>query len=182
MYNKKEIAENVFLFENFLTEEEVKIFYNIAILSDSSMWIVETDDWYKNRLLRIPDYTNLLNKYKSNIIEIENRYKELFYKEINSTEFNFIDNRTIYKADVGDLMPPHYDLGGNSLVRYGIVIYINDNYEGGEIYYPKLKVSLKPKSGSIIFHPSTIKYTHGVKPVVSGTRYSMANFIAEKVG
>ena len=56
-------------------------------------------------------------------------------------------------------------------LTYSAVIYMNDNFEGGEIIFPKLGIERKPKKGSAVIFPSHLE--HGVKPVVSGRRYSM---------
>jgi hypothetical protein len=54
-------------------------------------------------------------------------------------------------------------------------LYLNDNYEGGELYYEYLKIDYKPKRGSIVFHPGFENiYKHGVRKVTGGSdRYAM---------
>lgn len=180
--DKSIFSDKIFLFENFLTQKEINIFYNIAVLASENMWDVDTkeeDSWYKNRVLKIKEMNLVYNTYKDYFYEVEQRYKKLFNEEVDPGNFDFIDNKAIYRAESEDDMPPHFDWAGNNMVRYGIVIYINDNYSGGEIYYPKLNITIKPKKGSMVIHPSTIQYMHGVKKVNYGTRYSMANFVIE---
>lgn len=46
-----------------------------------------------------------------------------------------------------------------------IVAYLNDDYIGGDIYFPELGVSFKPKKGSCLVFPSDNLFKHGVKPV-----------------
>ena len=53
---------------------------------------------------------------------------------------------------------------------------INDDYGGGEIYFPKQNVKLKPSAGSLVFFPGDINYLHGVTEVTDGIRYTMPNF------
>lgn len=50
------------------------------------------------------------------------------------------------------------------------VVYINDDFEGGELVFPKIKYSYKPVAGSCIMFPSNIEYSHYVADVLSGTR------------
>jgi hypothetical protein len=58
------------------------------------------------------------------------------------------------------------DLGSKTHVA---ALFLNDNYEGGELYFPDLEITLKPKSGTLVFFPGY--YTkHGVNEVTSGTR------------
>lgn len=60
--------------------------------------------------------------------------------------------------------------------RLSFVYYINDNYEGGEIYFPCQSLSYKPKSGDILLFPSNFLYPHEAKPVTYGTKYSIVNW------
>jgi hypothetical protein len=63
---------------------------------------------------------------------------------------------------------PTYDL--NSL------IYYNDNFTGGELYYPQHALEVKPEPGLAVAHPGDINYLHGVKKVLSGERYTTPSF------
>jgi predicted 2-oxoglutarate/Fe(II)-dependent dioxygenase YbiX len=57
------------------------------------------------------------------------------------------------------------------------VIYLNDDYEGGEIYFPNLSLELKPLPGTLITFPGTLRYLHGVRRVTGGMRHTIASFI-----
>ena len=48
-------------------------------------------------------------------------------------------------------------------IRYGIVIYYNDDYIGGEIEYPELWIVHKPKARSLVMHGGNV--LHGPKQV-----------------
>lgn len=45
------------------------------------------------------------------------------------------------------------------------ICYFNDDYIGGDIYFPEIGFSLKPKKGSCLIFPSDDLFKHGVKPV-----------------
>lgn len=64
---------------------------------------------------------------------------------------------------------------------HGMVLYLNDDYQGGEIYYPNLKIAIKPKAGSLVIHPGNVYYSHGVLPVTSGTRYATTAFTKKRL-
>ena len=59
----------------------------------------------------------------------------------------------------------------------GVILYLNDNYSGGEIHYRDVDVTYKPKAGSVIIHDSS--YLHEVLPVTEGTRYMVTTFVWE---
>jgi len=60
---------------------------------------------------------------------------------------------------------------------FASVIYLNDDYEGGAIYFPNLNIELKPRPGTLITFPGTLRYLHGVRCVTSGMRHTIASFI-----
>lgn len=55
---------------------------------------------------------------------------------------------------------------------YVMGIFLNDDYEGGEIYFPRSNVALKPPTGSLLLFPG-FKSLHGVKEVISGVRINI---------
>jgi hypothetical protein len=61
-------------------------------------------------------------------------------------------------------------------IRYGICIYYNDNYSGGELEYPELGIIHKPKARSLVIHGGNI--LHKSLPVTSeDIRYFSTGFI-----
>jgi hypothetical protein len=63
---------------------------------------------------------------------------------------------------------PYYDIAG--------LFYINDDYEGGELYFPNQGIQFKPKRGAAYFFPGDMNYIHGVTEIKSGIRYTVPFF------
>lgn len=61
-------------------------------------------------------------------------------------------------------------------IEYAALTYLNDDYEGGQIYFPDLDLEIKPSPGELIFFPGTQHYVHGVREVISGNRYALMTF------
>lgn len=84
------------------------------------------------------------------------------------------------KYRVGEGYKEHYD-GGTELGRaVSAVIYLNDDYEGGEIEFPNFKVKLKPEKGMLILFPSNFAYRHIAHPVTKGTKYSLVTWLHDR--
>jgi len=66
----------------------------------------------------------------------------------------------------------HTDHGFSYTCTVSSVGYFNDDYEGGELWFPYLDLTFKPEAGDIVMFPSTFIYAHAAKPVISGTKYS----------
>ena len=56
-----------------------------------------------------------------------------------------------------------------------ILLYLNDDYEGGEFYVAEKE--FKPKKGSAIIFPSNFMYPHEAKAVTKGTRWSIVSWL-----
>lgn len=81
----------------------------------------------------------------------------------------------LLKYTEGGFLPAHQDHGVSSRVL-SAVLYLNDDYEGGEIEFVNSGVRMKPEAGSIIIFPSNFLYIHQVHPIVSGERYSLPHW------
>lgn len=81
----------------------------------------------------------------------------------------------LLKYGPGGHLPAHQDQGISSRVLSS-VMYLNDNYSGGEIEFLNSRIKLKPEAGSIIFFPSNFLYVHEVFPISEGFRYSMPHW------
>jgi predicted 2-oxoglutarate/Fe(II)-dependent dioxygenase YbiX len=67
------------------------------------------------------------------------------------------------------------DSGTNTSIVFGVVVYLNNDFNGGEIFYKDLNLKVKPTPGSLLVHTSDI--LHEVLPVTNGERYSISTFI-----
>ena len=45
------------------------------------------------------------------------------------------------------------------------VAYLNDDYQGGEVYFPFFDIEKRPNAGDILMYPGSWQYLHGVKKV-----------------
>jgi hypothetical protein len=57
-----------------------------------------------------------------------------------------------------------------------ILAYLNDDYEGGYLYFPEFDYYLKPSPGDVVMFPGSLYYVHGVSKVTSGTRYTLSQW------
>jgi hypothetical protein len=81
--------------------------------------------------------------------------------------FNFVK----YEGE-GSHFNIHADHGPAYNCTVSAVVYINDDYEGGELKFPRLdNLVYKPKIGDIVICPSNYIYEHASLPIKSGTKY-----------
>lgn len=84
----------------------------------------------------------------------------------------------------GSKMTAHSDFygylkkdGGKVTPLLTAILYLNDDYEGGEINFIDDGLCIKPKAGSMIVFPSDIQ--HEVLELKSGNRYMIQTYIYE---
>jgi hypothetical protein len=92
-------------------------------------------------------------------------------------------NYTIKKYDTGGAIATHTDRDHDkdwNTYDWTALVYLNDDYDGGELEFNKLGYSIKPSAGSIIFFSSD--EVHTAHTVVSGNKYFIFFYIHSDVG
>jgi hypothetical protein len=85
--------------------------------------------------------------------------------------FNFI------KYGPGQHFQEHHDHGFSYNCTVSLVAYVNDYYEGGELYFRLQNLNIKPQAGDLYIFPSNFMYPHRAMPVHSGTKYSIVTML-----
>jgi hypothetical protein len=105
-------------------------------------------------------------------------YERLSGVFVDMPELEFQGAGSIQRQYEGIKLNYHVDSESNPSVAYAAVMYVNDDFAGGELHFPKLDVKFKPKAKDLIVFPSADEYLHGVLPVEAGpTRYAIPAFI-----
>jgi hypothetical protein len=76
----------------------------------------------------------------------------------------------IARFEKGNGMHEHFDSSRPKDIA--TLVYINDDYEGGEIYFPYHNIYIKPNIGDLLCFPDNPDFIHGVKPITNGIRYT----------
>lgn len=83
-----------------------------------------------------------------------------------------VDAETLYKDDDG------LELWEKTLDRdLSVVCFLNDDFEGGELVFPQLDLSIEPRAGTLVCFPSDHHFIHGVNPVRKGHRYTAVSWM-----
>jgi len=100
---------------------------------------------------------------------------------IPSVEINGLTEVTILKYENSGFYKPHTDHCSGSPRTLSVVLFLNNDYEGGELVFKSLDyqkdiltVDVKPNR-AVIF-PSNFMFPHTVKPVSKGTRYAVVSW------
>lgn len=58
-----------------------------------------------------------------------------------------------------------------------IVGYLNDGFEGGETFFDRQNIKVKPQAGSVVVFPSYYTHPHQSLPVIRGKKYAFTSWL-----
>lgn len=100
-------------------------------------------------------------------VKIINKVEELYGKKIKP--FSNAVQMVAYQFETGTGCHVHSDWAGKSNIT--TLFYLNNEFEGGEIFFPNDDIKIKPTAGNLLVFDSKIK--HGVTKVTNGIRWSI---------
>ena len=176
--NKIYLDSEIYYFENVLSQKDLNVVQNFA---------KNNDNWQDSCEIKIK---KMNEKIYEIFLKMYNDFILFAEPNLNITPPTVIfssvkkNNKPEEGIELLDWqMPPHADYDPNNedtlTIKKGLVYYLNDDYEGGEIVYTNKNISHKPIANSLIVHPSSKEYAHGVKLVTNGIRYTLTGFYRE---
>lgn len=92
---------------------------------------------------------------------------------------NHIENLQCVRYGVGQQFKPHFDSGPTNYRLHTLLVYLNDDFTGGETFFPELNRSVWPKQGSALYflnrdadHSVLLYSAHAGLPVTEGQKYA----------
>jgi hypothetical protein len=189
-------VDNIVELKNFLTEEEKirltefafnnktwditesHMNENGTIIYDANVW---ADRVCTRKSMDISHDPSIVNVVEGLIVRLKKEVDKFFDVDVQAT------GPAIVRWPVGTRQEPHADKElhegpdagtPNDFPHYDIasIFYFNEDYEGGELYFPIQGIEFKPNAGSAYFFPGDRNYVHGVRPILSGNRYTSPFF------
>ena len=101
-----------------------------------------------------------------------------------NVENTIVSDYGAFISKKGYSMDPHIDTvndyGLFDYLKYSAVLYLNDEFDGGDIYFSNLNVSYAPQKGDLIIFPANdLNYMHGVSQINEGKRHTLAYWYSE---
>jgi hypothetical protein len=135
--------------------------------------------------------TNILNIGYSENCVLKQEFSEFVSQSIQPVLDEYFDyfglNGLVAETDwlmleykLGHYFNVHTDADHSFKRIVSVVIFGNDDYEGGELEFDKMGVVVAPKFGDMLVFPSSYAFSHKVSPVSKGTKYSFVNWFKYK--
>jgi hypothetical protein len=151
-------------------EAKAEMWGDIAFYGSSGMGLQPNDPMLADYNLPGDFFDNLREQFKSHV-------EAVFGREVKANTSH------AQKWDVGGFANPHSDNSDNhgepnafEINKYVAILYLNGDYEGGDLYFPDHDISFKPTPYALITFPGGVENIHGVTEITSGTRYTMVSF------
>ena len=161
------LATDIYVVKNFVDQDDLVKIVDFASSLPEPSWYADNVPafWYgKQYIEHNPKPLENVN------LKIRSLFQSASYIANIQLQRHLIGhNMTVHRDNIG------YIDGRDDTIAYGVVIYYNDNYNGGEIYYPELDIIYKPDAGDLVLHGSDIP--HQTTEVIGCARYFSTSFI-----
>jgi len=186
--HREYLDNNIWVIKNFLSKEEIDTIMSESIKNnglsfDEGGWIFKDESITRKtnsiqiKVLREESPRRLLEKENGIFDRIQKEFLEYG---------NYKKNYTLQKivpcqSDLGLSFHAEQSNGNNKSMTAGIIIYLNDNFGGGELVFKNKNITVLPESGMLICIPPTVEYEHAVKNVTYGERHTLYGHVWENV-
>lgn len=188
--------EDIIVVHDFISDEENnKIIEYQKYLDKNNLWDagnikVDTKRQWADRYLGVASLSRKDIGFGSEydfemlnlLVDIRKRIKSRILETYNIDRI-YADSLNLIKWPHGYVQPAHADdenFGGEPHIynwrQIGCVLYLNDDFDGGEIHFPQHGVTIEVKPKMLAFFPGDINHAHGVNRVLNGTRYTVSTF------
>jgi hypothetical protein len=195
---KQNLGNGIVLYKNVIKKE-----FNVIERLESNLGDIDSEKRYKwlpayvGYKELMPEYRDCQDfKFKKSDIALDTRKESLelqeLWQDVYDAQFQAVED---YRADhnimdlkyweafnfikygPGQHFQEHHDHGFSYNCTVSLVAYVNDDYEGGELYFRLQNLNVKPEAGDLFIFPSNYMYPHRAMPVHSGTKYSIVTML-----
>jgi predicted 2-oxoglutarate/Fe(II)-dependent dioxygenase YbiX len=143
---------------------------------------IDTDYW-KNRVLFSRQIQKEFPEAFKIMHDAHTRMHHELGKKFGFTMPVYADTVQLVHWAEGLFMPPHADNSNPDMTPHGMpwrafgsIVYVNDDYEGGAVYFTALDAVVKPKAGMLLAFSGGMHHEHSVLKVTKGERITMPSF------
>lgn len=172
-----------FQFEGISNQQDIDSLKNYLDHHENDWGEVSANDYWKGRTLFYGDVGDMgiRNIMKStvdigigHIKSIVNNDKEIYIEHLSMARWPS-GYELLPHADAEN--PPDHPRHEFYWRDFACITFLNNDFEGGNLYFPDLNIEITPIPGRSICFPGTMDYLHGVKKITQGVRYTIASFL-----
>lgn len=194
-FEVEELRPRIFAVKNFLSQDEIN-----SILSEVSSY---SEEHWRHRYIQEMKLA-CMEKFGRDDLEqlVEEGLLEVTWDFVDrNSEYLNVDLReklrlraqqifdivgdiqlngfyVVHRQYEGTDLRAHFDQYSDKLIEYAAILYINDDYTAGELFFENFELEIRPEPGTLMVFPGTKEYFHGVRNVGPGpVRYNLPTFV-----
>jgi predicted 2-oxoglutarate/Fe(II)-dependent dioxygenase YbiX len=185
-------SSNIVVIKNFVELEDLKLIQEFcptinewnnsaeSVYAEDGTCLYNADYWNDRQCS-----SEILEKLNRQVWLIVDKYIDKMQKTIEDFYKVKVSKRppVIMKWRPGIEQKPHADKQLNDGRPHAFVdddlnslLYYNEDFEGGDLFYPQHDITVRPKPGLAVMHPGDVNYLHGVTMITKGFRYTTPSF------
>lgn len=193
------VQEEILVVHDFISKDELNTMLDIIKETPEEVWF----EAYRASLARFclekfgrDDVENLVKEGKYEITKdwddknlnignypISGKLQARMHRliEINHKDLQLTGFATLQRMQEGVQLKSHTDQHTDPSIRYAAILYLNDDYTEGTLFFKNKNLDVRPKPGELLIFPGNEEYEHGVRHVGPGPiRYVLVGFIKVK--
>lgn len=187
--NKNRVTKDLVVYENFISAEDSQKIINVLdkVAANGTMtWMpISFYESYSSVLPQDGDPeieeegldSDIFSKIKSGIIEAVASVHDLDPKTVVQIGYHTQKwEPGAYARLHSDNTDEHGNSGAFTRSRYAAFLYLNDNFSGGLLKFPKNEIEITPKVGMLAVFDGGFNNMHEVTLIESGVRYTIGSF------
>ena len=180
--------DTIKVIRDFMPKEDIEAFvkFGDSVLHTKSEkthhWVVDTEHIHRKPITALFDkYSDLLRSKAEDLYGLKlnrDRNLDFFIHPIGSylePHTDIIDYQQDEVYDVGNLLQEQEKVWPFLWSGHvSVIVYLNDGYEGGILYFPDQNVEIKPEPGMLVVFPGNLHFLHGVTETKGTARYTVS--------
>lgn len=187
--NKNRLTKDIVVYENFITPEQskkiIKVLDKVAENGTITWMPISFYESYSSVLPQDGDKeildeglpADIFSEIKSGIINAVASVHEIDPKTVVQIGYHTQKwEPGAYARIHSDNTDEHGNSGPFARSRYAAFLYLNDDFAGGTLKFPKQEVEISPKVGMLAAFDGGFNNMHEVTLIESGVRYTIGSF------
>lgn len=174
LLRKNYLQNHIRTYDHFLSDDTCD--YIIQYCEEKNLFVRSEVEAHANESYVSADRTS----YSAGIRERQNPHFKAILEKVSdllNVPVNFIENLQCVKYSKGQQFKPHFDAGASNHRIHTMLVYLNDDFSGGETFFPELNLKVEPQKGRALYFLNRIDQSillqsaHAGLPVANGTKY-----------
>ncbi|MCK8495289.1 2OG-Fe(II) oxygenase [Spirosoma sp. RP8] len=168
--------ESVQVYPNFFSADECAYIINYA---EDKKLFTRSQLQYEDNQVRDSDTRT---SYSAFLRDLQHPVFQAIYNRVATllkVNLNQIEPLQCVRYGEGQQFKPHFDSMSVNHRLHTILVYLNDDFVGGETFFPELNMNVHPKQGSALYFLNRdennlvlLNSVHAGLPIANGTKYA----------